>query len=150
MSHTYTNLLTHVIFSTKNRVPSIQAEFKADLLAYIGGIVRELGGKALALNGTANHVHLLTSLPPSLAISDALRVIKANSSRWTRETRRLRRAVSWQVGYGAFSVSQSNVAGVMRYIQRQEEHHRRVSFQTELLAFLKKHRIDYDERYLWE
>jgi len=112
--------------------------------------VRELGGKLLAANGTADHVHLLMRLPPRLALADAVRVVKTNSSRWVHQSRALRRRFQWQAGYGAFSVSQSNVPEVVRYIRNQEQHHRRESFREELLAFLKRHGIEYDERYIWE
>ena len=150
MAHTFTNLLTHIIFSTKDRIPCIDAEVKPELLAYMGGIVRELEGKAYSINGTTDHVHLLVSLPPTLALSDALRTIETNSSRWAHEKWARRRVFGWQTGYGAFSVSKSNVPDVMKYIADQEEHHKKVSFQEEFIAFLKKHEIDYDERYIWE
>ena len=147
MAQTLTNLLMHVVFSTKNREPKISTDLKPNLLAYIGGIIRELDGKLLAADGTSDHVHLLMRLPPKLSLADGLRVIKANSSRWVRETHKQFR---WQTGYAAFSVSESSVPEVARYIRAQEKHHRRVSFQEELMAFLKKHGIEYDERYLWE
>lgn len=109
-----------------------------------------MGGKALIVNGTADHVHLLIWLPPRLPVSDALRVLKTNSSRWAHENGITRRAFAWQAGYGAFSVSQSNAPQVIKYIANQEEHHRKASFQEEFLAFLKKHGIEYDKRYLWD
>jgi len=150
MAHTFTNLLTHVIFSTKDRLPHIDAELKAPLLAYMGGIVRELYGTAMTINGTADHVHLLVRLPPTISLADAMRVLKTNSSRWVHEKWPSHCAFAWQTGYGAFSVSQSNVASVVRYIAEQERHHRKVSFQEEFLAYLRRHGIDYDERYIWE
>lgn len=150
MAHTFTNLLTHIIFSTKDRLPCIDAQLKPELLAYMGGIVRELEGKAYSINGTADHVHLLVSLPPTLALSDAMRVIKTNSSKWAGEREARQVFSGWQTGYGAFSVSKSNVPDVIKYIADQEEHHKKVSFQEEFIAFLKKHEIDYDERYIWE
>ena len=150
MPHSFTNLLTHVIFSTRNRTPSIDAELKMPLLAYIGGIVREMQGTALIINGTADHVHLLIGLPPSLSLSDGMRILKTNSSRWVHEKWTSHSAFGWQSGFGAFSVSQSNVPAVSAYIAHQEEHHRKVSFQEEFLTFLKKHGIVYDERYLWK
>jgi putative transposase len=150
MAHTFTNLLTHIIFSTKDRVPCIDAELKPELLAYLGGMVREVGGKAYAINGTADHVHLLISLPPTIASSDAMRIVKANSSRWVGEKWSAHKSFGWQVGYGAFSVSKSNVSGVVKYILNQEAHHKKVTFQEEFIAFLKKHEIGYDERYIWE
>jgi len=150
MAHTYTNLLTHVIFSTKDRTPLIDAELKPKLLAYMGGILREMKGTALIINGTKDHVHLLIGLPPPLSLSEVMRVVKTNSSKWVHETRSSRATFGWQSGYGAFSVSQSNVTTVSEYIAHQEEHHKRVSFKEEFLSFLKKHGIEYDERYIWQ
>jgi REP element-mobilizing transposase RayT len=148
MSHTYTNLLSHVIFSTKDREPLITARLDDDLLAYLGGIVRELGGALRAANARPDHVHLLCSLPPMVAMADALRGVKTNSARWVHRSRNYA-DFEWQTGYGAFSVSHSLAPAVVRYIGDQEKHHRRVTFQEELIAFLKKHGIAYDERYIW-
>jgi len=149
MAHTFTNLLTHIIFSTKDRVPLIQPEWRSDLHAYLGGIIRELGGKAMAINGTADHVHLLVSAPSALSVAEMMRVAKTNSARWVNRERRLKKSFAWQAGYGAFSVSHSNAPAVAKYIQAQEEHHRRVTFQEEYLEFLKKNGIEYDERFIW-
>lgn len=148
MSHTYTNLLTHIIFSTKERTPFIKNDLKHHLHAYLGGIVREPRGTALRVNGTADHVHLLVGLPASLAVADALRIIKTNSSRWMREQRRSVK-FGWQEGHGAFSVSRSNAAAVTAYIESQEEHHREQTFREEFVAFLRKHGVEYDEETLW-
>jgi REP element-mobilizing transposase RayT len=145
MSHTYTNLLTHVIFSTKDREPLVTGALRDDLLAYMGGIVREIGDALRAADARPDHVHLLCSLPPTVAISDALRLVKTNSSRWVHRERRL----AGLTGYGAFSVSHSLAPAVTRYIGDQEKHHRRMTFQEELIAFLKKNGIPYDERYIW-
>ena len=150
MAQTLSNLLIHVIFSTKNREPLIDSQLKPDLMAYLGGIVREMKGSALAINGTADHVHLLLRLPPAISVAEALRILKANSSRWVHGNGPSRRGFRWQAGYGAFSVSQSSVPDVIRYISSQETHHRRIGFQEELIAFLRKHKITYDERYIWE
>ena len=149
MAHTFTNLLSHVIFSTKDRLPLLTPDLRPDVLAYLGGIVRKLRGKVIESNARADHVHCLLSLPPTLAVAEALRVLKSNSSLWVHETRH-RPAFAWQTGYGAFSVSQSNVPAVVRYIRNQDQHHRKISFQEEFIAFLKRHRIAYDERYIWE
>lgn len=150
MSHTYTNLLTHVTFSTKNRAAHIDDDLKPRLLPYMGGILRELGAKAVAINAQPDHVHLLVALPPTLAVADAMRVLKTNSSRWVHEQWPSRRVFGWQTGYGAFSVSRSNVEVVTSYIASQDEHHRTLTFQDEFLTLLKKHGIAYDERYIWE
>jgi REP element-mobilizing transposase RayT len=146
MPHTCGNILLHFIFSTRERRPVIKAEFRGDLFAYLGGIVREMRGTALIVNGTADHVHMLVRVRPVHSAAEIVRVLKANSSKWMRTRCR---QFSWQVGYGAFSVSESNVGAVTRYIARQEEHHRRQSFQEEFLMFLKKNNVEYDERYLW-
>jgi REP element-mobilizing transposase RayT len=150
MGHTYTNLLTHIIFSTKDRLPYLQEARRNDVFAYLGGIVRELKGTALNIDGTADHVHALVRLPAALAVAKAVEIIKANSSRWIHEHRVLHRTFAWQTGYAAFSVSESNVDDVSGYISHQQEHHRKVTFQEELIAFLKRSRIEYDERYLWK
>jgi REP element-mobilizing transposase RayT len=150
MAHTFSNVVLHVVFGTKNRTPSLDAEIKPRLFAYVAGIVNEIGGKALVINGTSDHVHLLITLPPTIAISDAMRVVKANSSKWVNEQWPSRAAFAWQSGYAVFSVSQSNCDSVVKYIAGQEEHHRKVTFRGEYLAFLKKHGIPHDERYVWE
>ena len=148
MAQTLTNLLTHVIFSTKDRKPLIEESFRTGLHAYLGGIVREMGGTALMAGGTADHVHLLIAMPPTISTADAMRIIKTNSSRWLNETHT--RRFSWQAGYGAFSVSQSNAAAVIKYISAQETHHRTRTFQEEFVSFLRKHGISYDERFIWK
>ncbi|MGA7557353.1 MAG: IS200/IS605 family transposase [Terriglobales bacterium] len=148
MAHTAGNLVVHLIFSTKGRHPVITPEFRTDLFAYLGGIIREMQGTALIINGTADHVHMLIRIRPVHATAEIARVVKTNSSRWVREKWNVRFA--WQTGYGAFSVSESNVAAVSRYIATQEEHHRKRTFQEEYLAFLKKNNVPYDERYVWD
>ena len=110
MAQTFTNLLTHIVFRTKDRVSSIRPELKSDLHAYMGGIIRNLAGQALIVNGIADRVHLLVWLPPTVAIAEALRVLKANSSRWVHDTRG-RRAFAWLVGYGAFRMAGGPRAG---------------------------------------
>ncbi len=137
MSQTYTNLLTHVIFSTKDREPLIAAVLHDDLLAYMGGIVREIGGALRAANSRPDHVHLLCSLPPTVATSDALRLAKTNSSRWVHRNLHIA-GFDWQTGYGAFSVSHSLAPSVTGCIGEQVKHHRRMTFQEELIPFLKK------------
>ncbi|MFZ0292365.1 MAG: IS200/IS605 family transposase [Candidatus Sulfotelmatobacter sp.] len=148
MSHTAGNLILHLIFSTKDRQPLITAEIRGDLFAYLGGIIREMRGIALMVNGTADHVHMLIRIRPVQAASEIARIVKANSSRWVHEKWNARFA--WQTGYGAFSVSESNVPAVSRYIATQEEHHKKRTFQQEYVAFLKRNKIPYDERYIWD
>jgi REP element-mobilizing transposase RayT len=149
MAHTFTNLLAHVIFSTKDRLPLLTPDLRPDMLAYLGGIAWKLHARVIESNARPDHVHCLLSLPPTLAVAEALRVLKSNSSLWMHETRG-RTKFAWQTGYGAFSVSQSNVSAVVEYIRNQDRHHHKVSFQEEFIAFLKRHGIAYDERYIWE
>jgi REP element-mobilizing transposase RayT len=149
MGQTLTNLLTHIIFSTKGRQPLITTECKPDLMAYLGGIVGELNGKPLIINGTSDHVHLLIQLPPTLTVADCLRIVKTNSSRWFHQRWSSQKRFNWQGGYGAFSVSRSNAQKVIAYIENQEKHHQKKTFQEEYIALLKRHDLDYDERYIW-
>jgi putative transposase len=143
----YTALLTHVVFATKNRMPFLtDRDVRSNLHAYLGGIVRNLKGRAYTIGGVADHVHMLIALPPALAIADALRVIKTNSSSWAKNHIR---DFAWQQKYSAFSVSQSRVPSVARYIDEQEQHHSKRTFEEELLDLLKKHAVSYDPRYIW-
>jgi putative transposase len=149
MSHSYSNMLSHVIFSTKDRKPLIDAEMKPRLLGYMNGIVDESGGKVLSLNAMADHLHMLWELPPTSSLSDSMRVLKTNSSRWVHETWGSQKPFAWQTGYGAFSVSRSNVPAVAKYIEEQESHHRKRTFQEEFIELLVKHGIDYDPKYVF-
>ena len=148
MSHTSGNIVLHFIFSTGGRRPLIKPEFRDDLYAYIGGIIREMNGAALIINGANDHVHILVRVRPVHSAAEIARVVKANSSHWVREKHSAEFA--WQAGYGVFSVSESSVAGVTKCISGQEEHHKKRSFQEEFVAFLKKNRVEYDPRYIWD
>jgi putative transposase len=148
VSHTSGNILLHLIYSTRGRRPLIKPDFRAELFAYLGGIIREMHGTALIVNGTADHVHMLIRVRPSHSAAEIARVVKANSSRWVHE--KWDRDFAWQTGYGVFSVSESNVADVTKYIAGQEEHHRKHTFQEEFVAFLTKNNVAYDERYIWD
>jgi putative transposase len=148
VAHTSGNILLHLIFSTQGRRPLIKPDLRADLFAYLGGIIREMHGTALIINGDCDHVHMLVRVRPVHSAADVARVVKTNSSRWVREKRDPHFA--WQTGYGVFSVSQSSVAAVTRYIAEQKAHHRRHSFRDEFIAFLKKNNVAYDERYIWD
>lgn len=148
MSHTYCCALFHCVFSTKEQRKIITPELQPRLWEYMGGVARERGMKALGVGGMDDHVHLLLSLPSSLPMAGAMREIKSGSSRWMREVRKIP-TFEWQEGYGAFSIGWAQVAGTLAYIARQQEHHRQRDFQAEFLAFLKKHRVDYDPQYVW-
>ena len=150
MPQSFTCLHYHLVFSTKNRVPAITADLQGRLYEYIGGIVRSEKGILLAAGGMPDHIHLLCSLSKEVAVAAALRVIKANSSGWVHQEFPQYRSFAWQAGYGAFTVSYSHLDRVKQYIARQPQHHRRTTFQEEFVAFLRKHGIEYDERYLWD
>lgn len=149
MSHTYTDLLMHVVFSTHERRPAIADSIRPELHAYLGGIIRELHGTAVLVGGTRDHVHILMRLPGDVRVSDCVRILKTNSSRWVHEKWPMRKSFAWQAGYAAFSVSESARERVCRYVANQERHHGTMSFQNEFIALLKKHNVEYDERYLW-
>jgi REP element-mobilizing transposase RayT len=149
MAHTYTNILIHALFSTKDRQPWLRADIREEVFCYLGGAVKALGGQSLLVNGPGDHVHMLFVQPRVLSISTLMEKVKGNSSGWVKERWPDRGYFGWQTGYAAFSVSRSHVDQVKRYIRNQEEHHRKVSFQEELLAFLKKQGIEYDPRYVF-
>jgi len=148
VAQTCGNVVVHLIFSTKLRRPLIVPDIRSDVFAYLGGIVRELRSTALIVNGTSDHVHMLIRIRPALSIAEIARIVKANSSGWIRK--KGHKEFAWQVGYGVFSVSESSVPAVTKYIASQEEHHKKRSFQEEFLAFLKKNKVAYDERYIWD
>lgn len=150
MAGTYTKLVYHIVFSTKNRQPFITEQIEQELYKYIGGIVRGIGGSCLEINGMPDHVHLLALLPPKVAVSDALRDIKANSSKWVHETKSALRQFGWQDGFSAFSVSKSQIEPVRQYIIDQKSHHKKHDFKAELLGLLDKHEVEFDERYIWD
>ena len=145
MSHT--NLLYHIVFATKERAPLITDALSPRPHEYLGGIVRNLKGTALEINGMTDHIHLLVILPPTCCLSDFISKLKANSSSWAK-TQTIGR-FAWQDRYGAFTVSESQVKRVRCYIRNQQEHHRKMTFQDEYIALLRAKRIDFDEAHLW-
>lgn len=146
MSHSFSQNHIHLIFSTKDRSEIIPKEMLPRLCAYLGGICENHDMTILAVNGTENHVHLLFHLPPKLALASAVLLLKANSSKWMGEQRQ---KFQWQEGYGAFSVSFSDLDAAIRYIHSQEAHHRKVSFEDEFREILKTHRVEYDPKYIF-
>jgi REP element-mobilizing transposase RayT len=144
----YTNLLYHVVYATKERYPFITKELRPDLHAYMGGTTRGLGGIALEVGGVADHVHLLVKLKPTIAVADFLRDLKSNSSGWAKEQTNGR--FGWQTRYGAFTVSESQVGKVRKYIQNQEEHHAKFSFEQEYRALLRANGVEFKPQYLWD
>jgi len=146
--HSFVSSLHHCVFATKRREPVLTPAIRERLWPYLGGIARENGMKTLVIGGVADHVHVLARIRPAHSAAQIARVIKTNSSRWVHEKGHTKFA--WQAGYGVFSVSESNVGSVTKYIAAQEAHHQKHSFQEEFLAFLKKNNVAYDERYIWD
>ena len=150
MAGKHLSLLVHFIWSTARREPWIENDWDESLYAYVGGVIRNKKGKLLAAGGMHDHIHLYAALPSTLSIADFVNAVKSNSSRWIHETFPNRRAFGWQEGYGAFSVSKSQEPNVIGYINKQEQHHQKRSFQDEYLEFLNQYKIEYDEQYLWD
>jgi REP element-mobilizing transposase RayT len=150
MGSTLSNLLYHIVFSTKNRQSNIVAGIGPELHRYIGGIVKGEGAILLEIGGIADHVHLVLKLKPVHSLSEIMRKVKGNSSKWVNEQNRLHKKFSWQDGYGAFSVSESQVNNVLQYVRNQEKHHRTISFKDEFIMLLQRHGVAYDEQYLWK
>ncbi|MBL7140648.1 MAG: IS200/IS605 family transposase [Planctomycetes bacterium] len=143
-------VVVHVIFSTKERVPCIDLTIRTELNAYLAGTLRNLDCIPVEVNTLAEHVHILCSLARRVSIAALVEEVKKGSSKWLKTKAAALRNFHWQNGYGAFSVSPSMAARVRRYILNQEEHHRKVTFQDEFRAFLKRHGLQYDERYVWD
>ena len=150
MPQTYTCLHYHLIFSTKHREPTITPDVRPRLWEYLGGTVRGLGGIPILVGGTDDHVHLLVTLRQLPALADFMRDLKAAASSWVHDTFPEQRGFAWQAGYGAFTVSHSGIDAVKAYIANQEEHHRKQTFQDEFREFLRRHGIEFDEKYLWD
>ena len=149
MASTYTSLTYHIVFSTKYRRPTLTDAIRAETCNYMAGIIAHKQGQVLEMGGVNDHIHLATSCPPTIALADFVRDIKANSSKWLREEKG-RRDFQWQTGYGAFTVSCSQVETLRQYVRNQAEHHRRRSFEEEFRAILQRHGIEFDEKYLFE
>lgn len=147
---TFHRLTYHIVFGTRYRRKIILPAYQERLYEYMGGTIRGLKGHLVEIGGVEDHVHLLVNLPPVLSLSDAVRDIKANSSKWVDENDLTADVFEWQKGYGAFTVSYSNVEVVRKYIRNQKMHHRVRSFREEYIEFLRRHGIEFEERYLFE
>jgi putative transposase len=143
----YTNLLYHIVYATKERAPLITKVLRPRLHEYLGGTVRGLDGTALEINGTNDHVHILAKLRPTIAVSEFMSKLKSGSSGFAK--RQTAGRFAWQARYGAFTVSESQVERVRKYIRNQEEHNRKRSFEEEFRTLLRAHRIDFDEAHPW-
>lgn len=150
MANSYVSLVAHIVFSTEGRIPLITADHRESLYEYIGGIVRKERGSLLEIGGMPDHVHLLVRLRASLSLSEMVKQIKGGSSHWMNQSPENIHYFGWQNGYGAFSVSESQIAAVRRYIQNQERHHARRTFRDEMLTLLQKHRIEFEERHVFD
>ena len=146
----FTQLTYHIVFATKYRRPTINDAIQERLYEYIGGTLRGKKGHLIEIGGTADHVHILARLSPSLAVADVVRDVKANSSKWMTDQIEVTSRFEWQKGYGAFTVSYSRTQSVQEYIRNQEEHHRTKTFQEECIEFLKRHKIEFRLEYLFE
>ena len=150
MAGAFTNLLYHIVFSTKNRERIILDSFRERLYEYAGGIIRSKGGRLLSIGGTQDHIHMAVKLKATEAVSKTIGELKGNSSKWINENKFLDKYFSWQAGYAAFSASESQIGALVAYIETQQEHHRVKSFKEELIAILEKHRISYDHVLIWK
>lgn len=150
MANTYTQIYIHIVFAVKGRQHFIKESFREELQKYMSGIITNKKQKLYAIYCMPDHVHILVSLKPDIAVSDLVRDIKANSSSFVKEKKMTPSTFHWQEGYGAFSYSKSQSKSVVDYILNQPEHHRRKSFREEYLDFLNKYEIEYNEQYLFE
>ncbi|MBN2309900.1 MAG: IS200/IS605 family transposase [Candidatus Hydrogenedentes bacterium] len=150
MPQSLSRILLHVVFSTKQRRPFIRESTRPGLHAYLAGACRSAGSHALRVGGTDDHVHIACVLPRTLTVSDLVEGIKVSSSRWMKTGDAACDDFAWQAGYGAFSLGQSQLKALVRYVDNQEEHHRKLTFKEEFLQLLRRYGLDHDERYLWE
>lgn len=150
MANTYTQIYIHLVFSVKGRQNLLGEDWREDLFKYMGGIVNAKGQKIFAVGGVADHVHLLVSIKPSISISDLVRDVKSNSSKWINEHGFVKGRFQWQEGFGGFSCSKTHLDSTIEYIRNQILHHRLKSFKEEYIDFLNEYKIDYDDKFLFE
>jgi len=148
MPNTYTQIYIQTVFAVENRISLIKEQWREELHKYITGIVQNNKHKLIAINSVANHMHIFIGMKPIQSVSDLLQDIKGCSSTWINEKRFVRGHFNWQSGYGAFSYSHSQIDTVVKYIQNQQEHHKKKTFRQEYIEFLEKFHVDYDERYV--
>lgn len=150
MANTYTQIHVHFVFAVKYRQAVIHTNWKNDLYKYISGIIKNNNHKVLAINGVSDHVHVLIGIRPAQSISELMKSIKQNSSKWINENKFTNIHFEWQEGYGAFSYSKSQLSAVADYIEHQEEHHKKKTFKEEYINFLEKFEVDYDEKFIFK
>jgi len=150
MANTYSQIYVHFIFAVQNRISLINAKWKTDLYKYMSGIITKNGHKTLVINGMSDHVHLLVSMNPKQSPSELIHDIKRNSTLWINKNKFVMGKFSWQEGFGAFSYGKSQIETIAKYIELQEEHHKKRNFNEEYLGFLKAFNIEYDEKYIYK
>jgi putative transposase len=146
--HSFSSSLHHCVFATKDREAVLTPQLRERLWPYLGGIARENGMKALTIGGVADHVHVLLSLPATISVAKGMQLLKGNSSKWIHETFPELRSFAWQQGYGAFSIGVSGIEETRDYIQKQEEHHRTRTYREEVIMFLQRHGLPFDDAML--
>ena len=149
MGNSFANIYVHLIFHTKTGGCTIKDDDLPRIFRYIGGVIRGMSGHAFAVGGRPDHIHILTLLPVTIGLADFVRDIKSNTTKWVKNIDPTYKGFAWQEGYGAFSVSESNKEAVIRYIERQKEHHEAHSMQDEYCSFLKKHGVDMNDIHWW-
>jgi putative transposase len=150
MAHSFACNLAHIIFSTKGRAPVLTVSIRSELYKYMAAVMSEIQATPVIINGTENHIHIFAYLPRDLAPSDVVEKTKTGTSKWLKKRFPELGEFYWQPGYGCFSVSMSNADSVREYIAGQENHHKKMTFEDEFRALLKKHGIEFDEKYIWE
>lgn len=150
MANTYTQIHIHAVFAVQNRVSVIQQPWKDELYKYISGIIKNNGHKLLIINGMPDHIHVLLGMRPMQSLADLMRDIKSDSSKWINDNNLAKGKFSWQEGYGAFAYSRSQLPQIIKYIEQQEDHHKRKTFVEEYIEILKAFEVEYDERYIFK
>jgi putative transposase len=150
MPQSLARLCIHLVFSTKHRKPLLHDAIRPDLHSYMATVLKNMDCPVLLINSVEDHVHILLDLSRTISVSSTVEHVKKTSSKWIKTQSNALAGFAWQAGYGAFAVSESNVPSVQKYIENQQEHHRKISFQEKYRAFLTKHAITFDERYLWD
>jgi REP-associated tyrosine transposase len=150
MPQSLSSVLVHLVYSTKNRQPFLNPAIDPELYAYQATVFKAMGSPALIINGTADHVHALFRLARTRALCDVVEEVKKSSSKWLKTKGPQFATFQWQAGYGAFSIGESGVPTARKYIANQKEHHRQQTFQDEVRAILRRYRVSFDERYVWD
>jgi putative transposase len=150
MANTYHQMYIQAVFAVKYRKAVLHKDWRKDVFAVIGNLINETGCKTIIVNGVEDHVHCFLGLKPTISISELMKTVKAKSSKYINDNKFLLDRFEWQVGYGAFSYSQSHINRVYKYIENQEAHHNKESFKKEYLKYLEEYKIPFDERYIFE